>query len=485
MRHIWGKISEVSSTNCIMNIPQTRIVPDQPSAVPPVYCRSIEITNFRCFKGQVKICLVDEKGLPAQWTVILGENGVGKTSILQCIAGGSVFPDSIPSQEESKNQLVLKPLWADQQWLEWLMSKRANEDQAFQCKLELQRGALLTEACENRHEWFYGLETKSLKDRLEIKSTMVAALSSDMAGFQIYGYGAGRRMALTSRVAFGPNPNDALRSLFDDMPLTNAEEWILELDHLAKTEHSEQDRANRALSNVKDLLKRVLPDITDISTRVVASRRPNDAPRMRVKFHHSSGPLLGMDDLSFGYQTMASWLVDLTRRLYIRYPESSNPLAEPAIVLVDEIDLHLHPKWQQSVMDYLSKIFVNTQFIVTAHSPLIIQSSRASNIVLLRRDGDRVIPVQDLELVRQWRVDQILTSDLFGLDGAREASVEKIFDERFEILAKEVLTPEDEVRLDELNHLIQEIPSAGTKEMRDVEALLRKVAAEHAARANV
>ena len=53
--------------------------------------------------------------------------------------------------------------------------------------------------------------------------------------------------------------------------------------------------------------------------------------------------------LSFGYQTMMAWVVDIGWRLFERYPKSRNPLHEPAIVLVDEIDLHLHPRWQRQI----------------------------------------------------------------------------------------------------------------------------------------
>ena len=89
----------------------------------------------------------------------------------------------------------------------------------------------------------------------------------------------------------------------------------------------------------------------------------------RLSTPYGSVPLTG---LSLGYQTTLAWirLTLASGGSMIGYPESSNPLAEPAIVLIDEIDLHLHPRWQRQIVKYLTQHFPQTQFIATAHSPL-------------------------------------------------------------------------------------------------------------------
>jgi hypothetical protein len=86
---------------------------------------------------------------------------------------------------------------------------------------------------------------------------------------------------------------------------------------------------------------------------------------------------------------------------------------------------------------------------------------------------------QDLDSVKEWRVDQILTSDLFGLDRTRRPEIERLYDERSGLLAQTELTPQDRARIEELNRAIHELPTAETKEMREVESLLRSVASEH------
>jgi predicted ATP-binding protein involved in virulence len=128
--------------------------------------------------------------------------------------------------------------------------------------------------------------------------------------------------------------------------------------------------------------------------------------------------------------------------------------------LIDEIDLHLHPKWQRELIDYLTNLFPNTQFIVTTHSPLIVQAAAArdANIVVCRREGDHVVIDQSVEAVKNWRTDQILTSDLFDLPIDRPKEIEPFLEERQKILSKAKLTKKDEKRLEELEEKIGSVP---------------------------
>jgi len=171
-----------------------------------------------------------------------------------------------------------------------------------------------------------------------------------------------------------------------------------------------------------------------------------------------------------------AWMVDFASRLFDLYPKSPNPLAEPAVVLVDEIDLHLHPRWQRTLMGYLSERFPNTQFIATAHSPLVVQAAQDANIVLLRREGDHVVIENNVEAVRNWRVDQILTSDLFGLESARPPETEKLLEERTKILSKARLTKKDRERLKELEEEIGPLPTGETPEEIEAMDVIRRAA---------
>ena len=182
-------------------------------------------------------------------------------------------------------------------------------------------------------------------------------------------------------------------------------------------------------------------------------------------------------DLSYGYKTALTWMVDLASRLFDRYPNSENPLAEPAVVLVDEIDLHLHPKWQRDLVLKLTETFPNTQFIVTAHSPLIVQAAPNANLALLRREGDHVVIDNDVDEIRNWRVDQILTSDLFGLSSARPPQVAAVLEERRRILSQQTLSDTDRQRLAELEKIVDDLPVGETSaDLRAQDALHRAVA---------
>src|SRR5207245_6221696 len=124
--------------------------------------------------------------------------------------------------------------------------------------------------------------------------------------------------------------------------------------------------------------------------------------------------------LGYGYRTLIAWMVDFASRMVERYPDSPDPLAEPAVVLVDEIDLHLHPSWQRQLLGHLTRCFPNTQFVATAHSPLIVQaaSSVNANLAVLRREGDHVVIDNHPQAIRGWSLDHVLTSDFFNLPSA-------------------------------------------------------------------
>jgi len=267
-------------------------------------------------------------------------------------------------------------------------------------------------------------------------------------------------------------------SLFQDTePLPNAEEWLYSLDYAAK---SGKEVARKKLSQVSSVLsdsdEGILPDVDDLRFR----ESEDDTSPPYVEFHTYYG-WVTLDQLSLGYRTMIAWVVDLARRLFERYPDSDNPLTEPAVCLVDEIDLHLHPRWQRKIIEFLGDRFKNTQFIVTAHSPLVVQAAQDANIALLKRvenpDGDDYVEIHnDMEPVGNLRVDQILTSDLYGLESARPPQLDRLLEERQEILAKSELTKEDEKRLDEIEEGIGDLPAGETKEQREAMDFIKDVA---------
>lgn len=129
----------------------------------------------------------------------------------------------------------------------------------------------------------------------------------------------------------------------------------------------EQDQPglkNRLRQQLEAAVITFLPEVSDLQLH---SDRP---PRFSVK---KNGSRLFLEQLSDGERGLLALVFDLTRRLAIASPSSDNPIAEGiAVVLIDEIELHLHPKWQREVLRKLCSSFRSCQFVVTTHSPLVL-----------------------------------------------------------------------------------------------------------------
>jgi hypothetical protein len=216
------------------------------------------------------------------------------------------------------------------------------------------------------------------------------------------------------------------------------------------------------------MLARVLPNIRKAADiKILAPKIEGFSRPSGVRFRTFSGfvPLSG---LSLGYQTTLAWTMDLAWRLFREYPKSRDPLAEPAIVIIDEIDLHLHPFWQRTIMDDLSQVFPRTQFIATAHSPLMVQSEPKVNLAVVRKKGDEVLIENEPHVVESWRVDQILNSELFGLTYSRDKETEELFRERERLLRKSRLNVAEKAKLMRIDRQVAALP---TEAPEDEEAL--------------
>jgi predicted ATP-binding protein involved in virulence len=105
-------------------------------------------------------------------------------------------------------------------------------------------------------------------------------------------------------------------------------------------------------------------------------------PRLKVAFATSNGSpqVLELEQLSDGYRNLLAVVLDFARRLAQAHPNWENPLEAPGILLIDEIELHLHPGWQQSVIPNLRTVFPNTQLILTTHSPQVLTTVRKEHV---------------------------------------------------------------------------------------------------------
>jgi predicted ATP-binding protein involved in virulence len=163
--------------------------------------------------------------------------------------------------------------------------------------------------------------------------------------------------------------------------------------------------------------------------------------------------------LSYGYRSSLTWVMDLAGRMFDLFgPE--DPFNQSVVILVDEIDLHLHPKWQKQLIQTLDKAFPKAQFIVTAHSPLIVQAAPDANVALLKWEGDQVVIRNDLDYVRDWRVDQILASELFEEQPVHSKKVQDVLDQRQALISKPERSVDEERQLEQLDSEIGLLPTA-------------------------
>ena len=453
----------------------------------PIYFKSLELENVRCFAQRQRLDLSDQHRNPVRWVLILGDNGVGKTTLLQCLAWMRPVPSPVPSTVETECNVgrgifSVEPALNNEENEIWESLIRVGDKVTVKLKATLSVGRSLgNEEAESTNEAVTTAATMTgMKGRLQestplkhdIPSTLQEAFLPDLA---IFAYGAARRSG-TLKVDRGAR-SDALASLFrTSTELYDAEDILLKLDHRAE-KFGEQSIDWKRLDRVKEILATILPDIEhekNIEILGPAIFSPSSEPD-GVRFRTPYG-LVPLSALSLGYQTTLTWIVDLALRLFEHYPESPDPLSEPGIVLIDNIDLHLHPSWQRRVMENLSNCFRAIQFVATAHSPLIVQAAEDAVIAVLRKENKQVIIERHSESVNDWRADQILASGLFDIP-TRSRAVENVARERDELLEKSNRTQAEEDRLNKLTQKLDSLRTAEDPEDQAAMALIRRVAA--------
>ena len=433
-----------------------------------IYFLNLKLENVRCFAEPQVLNLVDSRGRPAPWTLLVGDNGVGKTTLLQCLAWMRPTPYYPPATDKQKG---IQPLLHDQYPPVMARLLRDGAD-ITTLRAEMVQIGSLTSQLPRTARVRTGIEVRARNNKFHDANRKENKPEKTVDPF-IITYGANRHMGHQN---VGKSPESGSVDLLqtDDTELIDAAEVLSDLDYSA---YKKRPNARARLEKMKHALAEILPFIAESDDiEILGPQQPggsDESGGLRFRTPYGRVPL---DGLSLGHRTVTAWIVDLAWRLIVQYPESAKPLEEPAVVLIDEIDLHLHPYWQRTIMQQLSEHFPNVQFVATTHSPLMITSMINVNVAVLKQVDDDVVIENDLGVVEGWRVDQVLV-DLFGLKSARSKRFEDLMNEREKLLAKKQATVQEKARLKKIAKDLSSLPTAEHRKDQEAMDFVQRAAA--------
>ena len=378
-----------------------------------MYILSLEIENLRTFEAaSVKFVVppcgpaIDTSFLP-NVSLLLGDNASGKTTVLQAAVVAALAPILARSSGFVPYSMVRR--------IRRGLLPQASRGEGFHARVS---GELLLhrqDGGEGRERVTTVLNrTRGWLDRFELKGEppawAEAMWDEESPAFLMAGYGAGRRV----------DPNGALPDELRSKSRALRYARVAGLFEEAVT-----------MVPLSSWLLRLRKDEPDRHAEVVALLDALLAPHARLfpipvgdeNLFDVSGTELPFRALSDGYRAYVGWIADLLYHLSRGSPKDQKLVDSRGIVLVDEVDLHLHPAWQQSVIANVARALPSLQFILTSHSPLVAGTVHAANLFVLEtkiRDGiNRSHLRPSGEEVYGLSADQILTSGSFGLTSAR------------------------------------------------------------------
>jgi hypothetical protein len=445
-----------------------------------VYFRELRLSNVKAFTSGTVLDL-RLGGRPAPWTLIVGENGLGKTTLLQCLAllrPNLTVPQSRETDAPKPDRVEpALPMYQDEQLI---ALARVGEGLRVELAADFSIGVPLRQTTPARHRArsistsaYFTIQPSEKKPKDLGEFHFSNRISKGIKQPLVVAYSAARH-APYRRVEVISDSDDSAASLFNpEIELVDAEQVLEDLDHLSLRK---EERATRLNDSIKSALAGILPEIDDRSKiHVYGPPLPGRSEaRTGVWIETYSGEV-PLSSLSLGYQTMFAWTVDLARRMAEHHTTSADPLHEPAIVLIDELDLHLHPKWQRRVRRDLANVFPQVQFIITTHSPVLAQTYLDTNIAVVRRDGDHATIDNEPKVVRTWRLDQVSTSLLYDFEPYPPEVVEA-FRTRSALLGKAQLSADEERTLKAANAVIATMPTEDNPQDQKAIDLIREAA---------
>ena len=208
-------------------------------------------------------------------------------------------------------------------------------------------------------------------------------------------------------------------------------QWIANQDfkRLKAKEAGRTERSEQLNQSVRDI-ERVVSEIIDEDFAFVTTDDDNNIRARR------NGIVTELGLLPDGLKSIVSWIADLLMRLdRIPWVDSTPPMKRPFLLLLDEVDIHLHPSWQRKVLPIVQKLFPNAQIIASTHSPFVVASADDAQIITLKVTNG----VSSLEHIRQSQTGisySAVLRSIFGIDSEFDIETERAFSAFHEIKQK-------------------------------------------------
>lgn len=387
-----------------------------------MYIDKIRLTNIRGF-DELEFSLVRPGGTYAGWTVFTGDNGSGKSTLLKAIAVALTGKDAAralqPSfhrwirdgQHEATVELGIARVERD----DFLTEGGRPPESVFLARIALKDG---------QKEPLIEAALPSGVTRKNYSTPQRTIWSQDARGWFSCGYGPFRRV-------FGASP-EAMRQMVapaterfvtmfqEAASLGEVDQWLRNLSHRSL-------EARSGAQEQRDLILEVLRDEL-MPNQITVDRIDSDGLWLKDR----NGLQLSWSEMSDGYRAALALLADILRHLInvYGYADLTDRDADgklffkrSGVVLIDEVDAHLHPEWQREIGFWLKRHFPRMQFIVTTHSPIICQAADRNGLFVLPEPGsaDKPHPLDDDEYhkVIASRPDTILLTSAFGLQNTR------------------------------------------------------------------
>lgn len=356
-----------------------------------MYVRNLRVRNVKLLRD-VHVDFVDANGNPRMWTVFVGENRLCKTTLLQTIAaaacgadrGTQLVTDVIASWPDLRNPVPLS-VEAEFGFSETRNLKRAYPDKRpsshtaprLWSKLELEPDKRVLVG-RSGYVGVHDPASGSASDPL------MEARARALPDWFVAGYGPSRLLPAVGKSARQTEPTlDRLRPLFGETLIGTGFIELL---------GEELGRSFAKVLQSVFVAGGVLPHVTALELRgrggVRSARDLVEGQRFEMDVLDAQGDRIRVPAtwLSQGYQSLIAWLSDVVGQILIEAGEPVEAAEMEGTVLVDELDLHLHPTWQVRLIPALKRVFPRLQFIATTHSPMVLPALTAEEVYILSQD---------------------------------------------------------------------------------------------------